>query len=351
MRATPTWDHNLGPLTTTATLPESCTANYEGYYNTIYRGQTCTSEKTERSRFQDDPSCWPDRSGYAVVEPTNPPLLGWGFYSPGLICPTGFVTACEQTGGGGSNNYFFQFPPASSETAYGCCPSGFVCSMNNDYLGQTCVSIATSTALKRYSCSFGELQPPGTLDVPFVTKVVATTGPSNDHTSKTYSMVTVFAPMIQIVRQKGDESLLPKHKLSAGAIAGIAICVSIVVLSLVAGAVYCFIVARRKGHGTENRKAFSALKAPTEMESLSAFKSRRASNSQSANKSPDVFEAPDEFESPTAIAAEMPAAQASPSPVYAFEKDGTPLRTRSPEGHQDQHYVQQFPGYQAIELQ
>ena len=53
---------------------------------------------------------------------TGVALNGWGFYSPGIQCPSGYATSCVATEGvvGGFN---FQFGLLPSETAIGCCPT------------------------------------------------------------------------------------------------------------------------------------------------------------------------------------------------------------------------------------
>lgn len=109
----------LGPLTTTWTPPPACTIPVAQCSNcTIgYQAQTCYSGAEK----QDEPTCWPPQTSGAVTR--APPLMGWGLYSPGLVCPSGYATACSYDGRKQTGNFNFLFRPQASETAIGCCPS------------------------------------------------------------------------------------------------------------------------------------------------------------------------------------------------------------------------------------
>ena len=110
----------LGPLTTTYTLPGNCLA-----YGSDFRGGGCS-----RGNRVDTATCWPSAT---VAAPTNGfgDFSGWGFYSPGTVCPSGYVSACtaELASTGASltsdlpSNYTFIFPLVPGETAVGCRPS------------------------------------------------------------------------------------------------------------------------------------------------------------------------------------------------------------------------------------
>lgn len=50
------------------------------------------------------------------------PFRGWGFYSPGLVCPHGYTSACTATAGGDAQ-WPVQFEMLEGETAVGCCPT------------------------------------------------------------------------------------------------------------------------------------------------------------------------------------------------------------------------------------
>jgi hypothetical protein len=111
----------LGPLTTTFTPPPECSSlafspTLSNIEQTIaWAGQNCQGGK-----IQDATSCWPP----ARVTTRSPPLLGWGFYSPGLSCPSGMFPACQAdpTRNPGAEQFSFQYPLGPKETASGCCP-------------------------------------------------------------------------------------------------------------------------------------------------------------------------------------------------------------------------------------
>ncbi|GAB7348899.1 hypothetical protein MBLNU459_g7591t1 [Dothideomycetes sp. NU459] len=139
----------------------------------------------------DDSACWPPFNGL----PPTAPYAGWGFYSPGLICPTGYTTACTGAllGDGspsvltsGGTSYDFQFSLTAGETAVGCCPSGYSCASLPDYGWQTCINVAHKTALPAAACSDSSYVSVSSITVPY----------SNG--TSTVSAVTLYAPLIQL---------------------------------------------------------------------------------------------------------------------------------------------------------
>ena len=105
---------NLGPLTNTFTPPSSCTINViASDTGSAWQGQECTDDTVF-----DAATCWPT----ATVPAPIPPFEGWGFYSPGLVCPDGYTSACTASFNP-SQSPSFQFALSSSETAVGCCPT------------------------------------------------------------------------------------------------------------------------------------------------------------------------------------------------------------------------------------
>jgi hypothetical protein len=76
--------------------------------------------------LNDATACWPPAT-------TGPPTArsslrdwnfgGWGFYSPGLVCPGGYTSACSaianQTAALG---WDVEYSMLAGETAVGCCP-------------------------------------------------------------------------------------------------------------------------------------------------------------------------------------------------------------------------------------
>lgn len=109
---------NLGPLTTTFTPPPACTINVAGCATcaVAYQGQECLTS----IGAADATTCWPPTS--AGASSVSPPFLGRGFYSPGLICPSGYTSACSATAGG-SSAWPVEYPLNYGETAVGCCPT------------------------------------------------------------------------------------------------------------------------------------------------------------------------------------------------------------------------------------
>lgn len=113
---------NLGPLTTGWTPPSSCLDFYlfgQSPTHTVgFMGQKCEANEPVQT-VQDNTDCWPPVLAN-VAEPTFP-FYGWGFYSPGIQCPTGYTSACTaeyQKRG----DWPVQFSLFSGETAIGCCP-------------------------------------------------------------------------------------------------------------------------------------------------------------------------------------------------------------------------------------
>lgn len=115
----------LGPLTTTFTAPATCTvAAVDGTGDDLqgFLAKTCSGLQGP----SDDSSCWPGTTTGAPAPSAS--FAGWGFYSPGIVCPSGYATACSATGGtGGTSDWDIQFQLLAAETAVGCCPR-YVCS-------------------------------------------------------------------------------------------------------------------------------------------------------------------------------------------------------------------------------
>jgi hypothetical protein len=108
---------HLGPLTTAFTPSPSC-STIVPFCTTCsfgWAGQSCSATNPI-----DDTACWPPTKTAGVTIPTQP-LLGWGFYSPGLACPFGHTAACTATADGGQD-WQVQFRLEKGETAIGCCP-------------------------------------------------------------------------------------------------------------------------------------------------------------------------------------------------------------------------------------
>ncbi len=107
----------LGPMTTAWSAPASCSVHVVNCPSCRngYQAQHCVS-----GAAQDYTGCWPPALPRAGT-PTYP-YLGWGFYSPGVACPTGYTAACTAEYGA-EPEWPIQFVLFPGETAIGCCPT------------------------------------------------------------------------------------------------------------------------------------------------------------------------------------------------------------------------------------
>ena len=121
----------LGPLTTTFTPPSSCSDLYRALYgrsalaslNTnfiAFQAVTCIgiTAGDPYGSMVDDWPCWPTVTSMPSSGHNDD---GWGLYSPGLICPAGYTTACSSLATT-TEAFQFQFSLLANESAVGCCP-------------------------------------------------------------------------------------------------------------------------------------------------------------------------------------------------------------------------------------
>ncbi|GAB1316491.1 Osmotin, thaumatin-like protein (Fragment) [Madurella fahalii] len=278
----------LGPLTTTFTPPAPCSVAV-GLCETCdvaWWGQTCAPRTV-----QDDPSCWPAPT-VGAVSPEQM-LLGWGFYSPGVICPAGYTSACTAVAGQ-TTGWKHQFVMEPEETFIGCCPTGFKC---DNLRGQTCISGVRSTELPTLSCDAGS-----TVNFGFTTL---------PNPSANVSVLNLFAPMIQLAWKESDLSSLTtstssatsssgtpsnsspttsaatatqdaqtgsrdaSNDLSIGAIAGIAVGAAVLFLAIVAAAVYVWRRRRSQMGGSALSDGSSRSTAPPGYTAVSPIDSQK----------------------------------------------------------------------------
>ena len=243
----PTGRNNLGPLTTTFVPPDSC-SDY-GIAGTAaggFRAQECAG-----GTLLDNARCWPS----ATIAPPAPPLAGWGFYSPGLVCPTGYASACTAYPSGSSPtttsgpSFSFNYALLPQETAVGCCPSGFTCTRNAGV--QSCIQRASATTFEVGRCAGDDL-------ANLRNQTVPQTVTRTDGSESVATTVNLWAPMIQLNFQSSDlapptsiPSTSPSSgpssgpsstlidplpsSLSPGVAAAIAVPVSVVGLALILG--------------------------------------------------------------------------------------------------------------------
>ncbi|KAI0453906.1 hypothetical protein F5B21DRAFT_504795 [Xylaria acuta] len=246
---------NLGPLTT-ATWTYTCTEVIQecGTCDKGWAAQTCIT-----GIVTDNKDCWPPRA--TNVPPTSGALLGWGVYSPGIVCPGGYTSAAAATHGG-SSDFDFQYPLTAGETAIGCCPKGGFIPIRDVNQRQTCVQFKPTTSFLVGSCGTD-----GPAYTPF------SVGDTLNSTQ--YNSFSVSAPFFQAVYQSSDLPAKPTRTqsttsgsnsptpqpseispassghLSAGATAGIAVG-SILAAIFIATAGFCaWRVRRRKRRAAE----------------------------------------------------------------------------------------------------
>ncbi|TGJ81556.1 hypothetical protein E0Z10_g7199 [Xylaria hypoxylon] len=175
---------NLGPLTTN-TWTYTCTEVIQqcSSCGVGWAAQTCI-----KGVVTDNQECWPPRA--TNVPATTDALLGWGVYSPGIVCPGGYTSAAAGTHGG-SYNFDFDYPLTAGETAMGCCPIGGFSPIQDPRGIQTCVQFKPTTSFLVGSCgtdgpAFTPFSVGGTLD------------------STQYNSFSVSAPFLQVVYQASD---------------------------------------------------------------------------------------------------------------------------------------------------
>ncbi|KAK4188176.1 hypothetical protein QBC35DRAFT_496843 [Podospora australis] len=196
---TGTW---LGPLTTAWAMPNECKVAVvncatceEGF-----RGQQCVTDGGAPStgRAQDHTTCWPPARSQAG-KPTWP-FVGWGYYSPGLACPTGYYEACTAIEGE-RPDWEIEFTLRPEETAVGCCPTGYSCTNRN---GNTCVAVitpGTSTAVPTGTCSGSNM----------ITKlaafpdIITMTNSARQAVVTERPAMTLLAPMFQLNFKSSDK--------------------------------------------------------------------------------------------------------------------------------------------------
>ncbi|KAI0467319.1 hypothetical protein F4859DRAFT_275137 [Xylaria cf. heliscus] len=245
---------NLGPLTT-ATWTYTCTEVIQGCGNCDkgWAAQTCI-----RGVVTDNTDCWPPRA--TNVPATSGALLGWGVYSPGIVCPGGYTSVAAATYDG-TSDFSFQYPLTAGETAIGCCPKGGFIPILDVNKKQTCVQFKPTTSFLVGSCgNDGPAYTPftigGTLNsttynsfsvsAPFFQAVhqasdlPATSTPTSTNTQSSSS--TSNSP----TAQSSDNSSQASRSLSAGATAGIAVGVILGVIIIATAAFCAWRVRRRK---------------------------------------------------------------------------------------------------------
>ncbi|KAH8885295.1 hypothetical protein GQ53DRAFT_878663 [Thozetella sp. PMI_491] len=240
----------LGPLTEIFTPPASCATPIPDLatYNKGFIAQECSPH------LHDNANCWPPRGTSASIN-TPLTLYGWGFYSPGTVCPSGWYQACTATANGMSA-WPVQFSMLEGETAVGCCPMGFTCSHGSV---QTCVVTITSSTFPIAYCtnsttaSLTYVTIPGafgtsSLDTfSILAPMVQMNHRSLDLVSRTAAVSETTAETASLTSTVTSSSLTPLStgRLSDGAKAGIGVGAGVGALVIIT-VVSVFAVRRRK---------------------------------------------------------------------------------------------------------
>ncbi|OKL63222.1 hypothetical protein UA08_01439 [Talaromyces atroroseus] len=225
----------LGPFTTTFTPPSHCTEVFvdgcDGgcdFYGAM--GQTCFSKEPGYVYFAQDTNCFPSvtaTTSYQIsftsissISTVVTPVLS-GFYSPGIACPVGYVTACAvRVGNNGLssslstfNSFSFDYAPLVNETAVGCCPIGYQCELDSDD-PQACTQVTAQTTLDVFVCATGTdgvttsstqlVLPTVATETDFEEVGTVITSASISIQTTTASFITLYASMVQINYQSTD---------------------------------------------------------------------------------------------------------------------------------------------------
>ncbi|KAL2128223.1 hypothetical protein VTI74DRAFT_9479 [Chaetomium olivicolor] len=191
-------------------MPASCTVHVLDCATCVggFRGQQCVI-KSGSGQPSDYTGCWPPATAGAGTP--QAPFVGWGFYSPGLACPTGYTAACTAQYGD-RPGWDIEFTLIPGETAIGCCPQGFRCTNLN---GNTCVAVAstgTHITVTTGMCSGSELVSVSQATFPDV--IVITTSATDATNSASAAVQTVtremtlLAPMFQLNYRSSDLATL-----------------------------------------------------------------------------------------------------------------------------------------------
>ncbi|KAA8652870.1 hypothetical protein EYZ11_003155 [Aspergillus tanneri] len=269
---------NLGPLTTTFTYPSSCSVAIEAcpWCSEGWQAQTCSNNAFNYQGVQDNIDCWPPRANPSIS--TGVALNGWGFYSPGVHCPAGMVSACSATGGV-EGGFQFQFSLNEGETAIGCCPKGYTCDYTpGPYQAQTCHSVYFSGSFPAVQCSAGSSNGFSYQRVPATVTATTTASSSAMLATYTVSSYIIKAPLIQINHMATDlptrtsssnssqavtsastsssaatteiSVANPASSLSVGAKVGIGVGAGVAGLALIALLAWLWVLRRRR-HGVK----------------------------------------------------------------------------------------------------
>ncbi|KAJ3482465.1 hypothetical protein NLG97_g7562 [Lecanicillium saksenae] len=215
----------------------------------------------------DDVNCWPPRA--TSVPPAPTPIGGWGFYSPGPACPSGYTAAC--TGVYDQRPEFdFQFSLYSGETALGCCPTGYQYDCVNFAGHNGCHVVGNGTTATTATCRSGTSYDSGVYAFPDTTSYYTSSKGGSSSLVTTTRVGKLFASMFQLnYKSTGPPATATSSGpaeteasstggssksggLSNGAVAGIAVGATLGGLMLLAVAFFAIRRHRRKRLGSSS---------------------------------------------------------------------------------------------------
>ncbi|KAJ6781794.1 hypothetical protein PWT90_08927 [Aphanocladium album] len=231
----------------------------------------------------DDVNCWPPRT--TGVPPAPTPIGGWGFYSPGVVCPTGYTAACTGTYGE-RPEFDFQYTLYNEERAFGCCSTGYQYTCANFAGHNGCHVVGNGTTATTATCVSGTSYKTGVYAFPDTTSYYTSSSKARSSSLVTTTRVAkLFASMFQVNYKATDlpataTSSQPAETgsgaagdgaksggLSNGAVAGIAVGATLGGLALLAAAFFAIRRHRQKRLGSPSAST-PEMKPPIQQASV-----------------------------------------------------------------------------------
>ncbi|KAF2147009.1 uncharacterized protein K452DRAFT_330364 [Aplosporella prunicola CBS 121167] len=252
-------EYLIGPLTTAFKFPDDCAmplmfAGYNSSDFTAYQAVDCGTIVLPYQR-----KCWPlgaPRLSSGQKEQT--PSVG--FYSPGVICPKNYTSACTSIFGENASGAFsFAFPPSEKETAVGCCPSGYSCANTGGY--QSCIAETDSTVLSVAACMSSTIR---------VNYASPFTIPYTSDDGLVANSLHLQAPLIQLKWKEADRTVgisantASESGLSSTAIITLATTIPAVVLAATIVFVWWMLRRRKQRRRQAEEEAEKALRKTSE---------------------------------------------------------------------------------------
>ncbi|SPO01201.1 uncharacterized protein DNG_03948 [Cephalotrichum gorgonifer] len=228
---------------------------YVGY------GEQCTVNDDGKASTFIPESCYPGALAEWYQDPNIniPDRIAPAAYSPGLVCPVGYETACSLTRWDGSST-----PTAGAdtdlydilkdgETAVGCCPSNYKCKSESYYMCESTVTAGSAVTAVSYDSKcepstlstsinlfWAALMDSKIAEAPRVILVLPNPTATSDSSS---------------VDDAGDDGAESEDGSSKGLSTGgkIAIGVVIPVVAILAAAVFWFIMRRKRLNGQKSQ--------------------------------------------------------------------------------------------------